>query len=678
MRIRLVRANALAMVAILLLGLVPQALAAEPPFAGPGVRAIASGSDFDCALLYDGRVYCWGKNAYGQLGNGTTTASAAPRQVAGVTTAVAIAAADTAMGGPLEHACAVLATGSVVCWGYNGQGQLGNGTTTSSSVPVAVAGITTAVSVAAAGGATCALLADHTVRCWGMGRKTPAAVGGVTSATTVSIGSDGSSGRSCALQTSPAGVVCWGLYYPYTAPKAVAGLATATSISVGFVHACARLSDGTIRCWGSNWAGQLGDGTEMNASDTPVRPVGVASAIAASAVGDDSSGSSCAVISDGTVKCWGPNFGLLPIVAAGVTGATAISAGDDHQCVIVGMTRVACWTSRGAVPVTVVGLGGGPTATVTPSATVTNAASVTYKVAFSESVTGLSATDFTKSGTATGCIVGAPIGSGAAYVVAVSGCSEGTLKLTLKANSVTDVLAASGPATAVSARTVTIDRTLPTITPVTISLRTGGQVTVAGALRVDLSWAGSDGAGTGIARYQVARSVDSGATWTVLTSYQPASPYTTSVASSGVVRFRVRAVDKAGNVGAWSTTADTTPLLRQEASFAFVGPWSTAASASYSGGAVKYSSTIGASATFTFTGRAVAFVTTEAASRGQVKIYVDGTLIAWPSTYAATTAYRMQLWSYGWATSAQHTVKLVVVGTVGHPRIDVDAMAILK
>jgi alpha-tubulin suppressor-like RCC1 family protein len=113
--------------------------------------SITAGLANTCALLSGGRVQCWGQNPFGELGNGTTTNSYLPVPVSGITNAIAIAT------GP-DHSCALLSGGGVQCWGENTYGELGNGTTTNSSVPGAVSGITSAVAIAAGGNTTCALL----------------------------------------------------------------------------------------------------------------------------------------------------------------------------------------------------------------------------------------------------------------------------------------------------------------------------------------------------------------------------------------------------------------------------------------------------------------------------------------------------------------------------------------
>ncbi|MEI8255772.1 MAG: hypothetical protein WCJ30_08880, partial [Deltaproteobacteria bacterium] len=117
------------------------------------------------------------------------------------------------------HTCARMSDGTVRCWGFNGSGQLGDGTVIPRASPAAVPGLSSAASVAAGGGHTCAVLADATVRCWGANRY-----GQLGDGTT---------------QDRPT-------------PVAVRGLADVAALALGTEHSCARLRDGTVRCWGRN------------------------------------------------------------------------------------------------------------------------------------------------------------------------------------------------------------------------------------------------------------------------------------------------------------------------------------------------------------------------------------------------------------------------------------------
>jgi alpha-tubulin suppressor-like RCC1 family protein len=280
--------------------------------------AFGASSGFDglghgCAVLVRGAVQCWGQNDSGQLGNGTMTNSSRPVRVTGIGSATAVAAGNS-------HSCALLASGVVKCWGYNVYGNLGDGTNARwSTIPVKVSGIGSATALALNWAHSCALLASGAVQCWGYNVKgqlgngtttnsnVPVAVKGISNATAVATGAF----FSCALLASGE-VQCWGSsglgqlgngsFADSSVPVSVAGISTAVAITAGGFHACAVLSNGSAQCWGSNNYGQLGDGSNTaSASNTPV-PVSEIQAPVKLVAG---SWHTCALLSDGAMRCWG-------------------------------------------------------------------------------------------------------------------------------------------------------------------------------------------------------------------------------------------------------------------------------------------------------------------------------------------------------------------------------------
>lgn len=268
---------------------------AEPVVTGDGtpladVVAVGGGDQYGCALDAGGGVACWGLNAAGQLGDGTTDArtSAAPVLVA-VGGEPLTGVVELVTGG--EHACVRQVGGEVLCWGKNDEGQVGNDTQTDQLVPVQV---TTATSIAAGRRHTCAVNADTTISCWGWGgharlgtgdgqgfsgdnQLVPVAVvtalGGpaFTGAATVVAG-----GVTCAV-TVDRHAVCWG-----DSPYGQTGLGAGAVVPVEVrradgtplddvdhliarhTHVCARRRNGELLCWGRNQDGDLGDGAQLN------------------------------------------------------------------------------------------------------------------------------------------------------------------------------------------------------------------------------------------------------------------------------------------------------------------------------------------------------------------------------------------------------------------------------
>jgi hypothetical protein len=186
-------------------------------------------------------------------------------------------------------------------------------------------------------------------------------------------------------------------------------------------------------------------------------------------------------------------------------------------------------------------------------------------------------------------------------------------------------------------------------------------------------------AGSGIASFDIARSVDGGpyATWV---SGTRSTSLISSLSPSHTYRFRVRSRDAAGNVSVWVEGLTIKPALVQQTTSAITyrGTWSTSSRAEYSGGSVRYTASPTATASYTFTGRGIGLVTTTGTTRGQVKVYIDGVLVRTVDLYSSSLAYRRLAFSQMFASSGTHTIKLVPVGTSGRPRIDLDAFAVIR
>jgi alpha-tubulin suppressor-like RCC1 family protein len=281
-----------------------------------GVTAIASGlGAHTCVVMNDNTARCWGDNFFGSVGNGQNNVNQpTPVVVTGLKAVSAISVGNF-------HTCALIAGGTIQCWGYNASGQLGDGTTTDSAVPVPVFSINGAIAVAAGDSHTCALKSDGTVWCWGSN----------------SIGQLGVTGVDSSL-------------FAVQAP----GVAGAVAIANGGKDTCVRLSSGAVSCWGINQAGEIGIGN-LDPVPTPVSSpaftgvtllrasfnnmIGLTSGGLVIGAGDDSSGQlgngSTAVANVSTA-----------VTANGVTGAVALQVGVQHTCVLTPSGSAVCWGSN--------------------------------------------------------------------------------------------------------------------------------------------------------------------------------------------------------------------------------------------------------------------------------------------------------------------------------------------
>lgn len=217
----------------------------------------------------------------------------------------------------------------------------------------------------------------------------------------------------------------------------------------------------------------------------------------------------------------------------------------------------------------------------------------------------------------------------------------------------------------------------PTTSKVKVLPTTGSTLTTAGAIPVTISWSASD-LGTGIASQGLQVRRGSGS-WTSVPVTPTARSATTIMEPGATYSVRVRAVDLAGNVGQWTTkTLDT--RLRQEsaAAWSWSGPWKRAEKSSASGGATRFTSTAGATATMRTSASAFALVAPRSSSKGNIRIYVDGVFVATVKLDSSPTGPRRIVWATRWANEGVHRVTIRVSGTAGHPRVDLDALVILR
>jgi len=301
------------------------------------VDQVVAGGSHTCAMKQDGSLVCWGRNNFGQVGDGSVEDALTPTQVSGIESRVIGVSAGT------WHACALIEVehapsdsdpdpdsdqqpepvGKVMCWGENGFGRLGDGTTDRKTVPIDVAGLDSDILAVVAGGShTCVITSKRGVKCWGLNGKGQLGEGSTTNR---------------------------------MAPTQVKGLESGVlALAAGNQHTCALKIGGAMLCWGANDQGQLGNGGFMN-QWAPTAVVGFELPIIRMAVGEFRT---CAIDEAGVTYCWGnERYGELdgdaltstntPQRIDGVdVGAKDASIGSAHTCVRLAndeLETLRCW-----------------------------------------------------------------------------------------------------------------------------------------------------------------------------------------------------------------------------------------------------------------------------------------------------------------------------------------------
>ncbi len=317
-----------------------------------GVSAVAGGQHHSVALLSNGTVVAWGSNELGQLGNGTNTTSNVPVAVSGLSGVTAIAAGA-------NHSLALLSNGTVVAWGADDSGQLGDGTAKEASqVPITVKGLTGVRAIAAGDEFSLALLGNGTVMAWGndedgqLGNGTtkersavPVAVKGLSGVSAIAAGA-----QHALAVVSGGAVMAWGsneygqladesVEVASNVPVAASGVTGASAVSAGSEFSLALLADGTVMAWGEDKFGELGNGATTADDEVPA-VIGGLSGVTAIAAGGDHA---LALLAGGTVEAWGDGqwgelgngtsgaASAVPVAVKGLSEVAGISAGESHS-----------------------------------------------------------------------------------------------------------------------------------------------------------------------------------------------------------------------------------------------------------------------------------------------------------------------------------------------------------
>jgi alpha-tubulin suppressor-like RCC1 family protein len=322
--------------------------------------SISGGGWYTCGVTTLGLAKCWGDNSYGQVGDGTTAGRTTP----GTNVSGGLTWASVSSG--LNYSCGVTTGGAGYCWGYNGRGQLGDGTTGNRSSPTVVSGANVWLSISAGPGYhTCGLTTSHVAKCWGLNANgqlgntsntdssTPVTVSGGFTYSSVSAGG----GHSCGVRN--AGTVgqikCWGLNNhgqlgnggTTNSNAPVTAGVTYSTVSAGFDHTCGLTTGNVIKCWGGNWGGQLG----ANGTTEQHAPAAVAGTWLSVSAGDYHT---CGISNTNVAKCWGWNGNgqlgdgtntnqTVPTTVLGSITFTSLAGGMQGTCGLTGAGVTYCW-----------------------------------------------------------------------------------------------------------------------------------------------------------------------------------------------------------------------------------------------------------------------------------------------------------------------------------------------
>lgn len=367
-------------------------------------QPLAAGTYHTCAFRINGATYCWGEGRSGQLGGGSTVSSSTPVAVSG-SLIFGVLAAGGLSTTVFAHSCGLTSDGAAYCWG--GDGNLGAGSTTASSTPVAVAGGLSFSVLVAYDVQTCGLTSAGAAYCWGDPENdqsfasTPYSAWGTGNLRFTALAVGGAHG--CGLATGGA-AYCWGYNEsgqlgvgtsegPGTCrygacsedPVPVVTGLRWVSITAGGAHTCGLTPGREAYCWGSNAYGQLGIGTagpETCGSSPAVHscstaPVPVATTLRWASI-TGGVGRTCGLTQGGDAYCWGLNSdgqlgngstanSFIPVAVSGGLSFIAVAAGELHTCGLTTSGAVYCWggndsgqlgdgsTTSSTIPVAVAG-----------------------------------------------------------------------------------------------------------------------------------------------------------------------------------------------------------------------------------------------------------------------------------------------------------------------------------